>query len=409
MRILVINYEYPPVGGGGGFVTRDILEQVVKCGHSVSIITSSFQSLERHEIVNGVEVFRVPVLYRKKMEVATLPSMLSYFPSSVFNAPFLLNGRKYDIINTHFAIPCGPVGYILSKLYRVPNILSLHGGDIFDPSKSLSPHNTPVLSTTVQTMINRADRVVAQSSDTKANAYRYYKIKREIDIIPLGIKQPVFKRKNRQEFGLDSDEIVFVTVGRLIKRKNLDDVIDALAKIKNRYRFKFLIMGEGPERAHLEGLIKQFRLEGMVRLLGNVSDEVKFQLLHLSDCYLSTALHEGFGLVFLESMECGLPIICYNRGGQNDFLINKKTGFLVELGDKNAFHDRIIELIQNKNMKGEISYYNKNLVKKYYISNCAERYISTFQEVISEFHTYKNNQFEKKLENAKVVWKKTKA
>jgi hypothetical protein len=60
-------------------------------------------------------------------------------------------------------------------------------------------------------------------------------------------------------------------------------------------------------------------------------------------------------------------------------------------------------------MKDEISYYNKNLVKKYYISNCAERYISTFQEVISDFHTYKNNQFEKKLENAKVVWKKMKA
>ncbi len=394
MRILVINYEYPPIGGGGGFVTRDILEQIVKFGHNVSIITSSFQGLKRHEIVNGVEVFRVPVLHRKKMEVASLPSMLSYFPSSVFNAPFLLNGRKYDIINTHFAIPCGPAGYILSKLFRVPNVLSLHGGDIFDPSKSLSPHKTPVISTTVQTMINRADRVVAQSNDTKTNAYRYYKIKRAIDIIPLGIKPTVFEKKTRHDFGLNHNEIVFSSIGRLVKRKNLDDAINILAKIKNRYRFKFLIMGEGPERAHLERLIKQFHLEGMVRLMGNVSDEVKFQLLHLSDCYLSTALHEGFGLVFLESMECSLPIVCYNRGGQNDFLINKKTGFLVDVGDKNAFHDRIIELIQNPDMKDEIRYYNKNLVKKYYISSCAERYISTFQEAISEYPTHKNSQFE---------------
>ncbi len=383
MRILVINYEYPPIGGGGGFVTRDIFEQIVKFGHDVSIITSNFQGLKRHEIVNGVEIFRVPVLYRKKMEVANLPSMLSYFPSSVFHALFVMKGHEYDVINTHFAIPCGPAGYILSKLFRVPNILSLHGGDIFDPSKSLSPHKTPLLSTTVQAMINKADRVVAQSSDTKANANHYYKVNREIDIIPLGIKQPVFKRKNRKEFDLDSDDIVFVTIGRLIKRKNLDDVIEILARLKHRYKTKFLIVGEGPERAHLEELTREYDLKGLVRMMGNVSDEVKFQLLHLSDCYLSTALHEGFGLVFLEAMECGLPVICYNHGGQNDFLVNGKTGFLVKLGDKESFHNRIIDIIQEEDLKNAMSNYNSNLVKEYYISNCAEKYITLFEEAIS--------------------------
>ena len=401
MRILVINYEYPPIGGGGGFVTRDIMEQIVKFGHNVSIITSNFKGLKKYEIVNGVEVFRVPVLHRKKEEVATLPSLLSYFPSCLLHTPFLLNGHKYDVINTHFAIPSGPAGYILSKLYRLPNVLSILGGDIFDPSKSLSPHKVPLLSTTVQNMINSADRVVASSSDTKANAYRFYMVNREIDIIPLGIKPPLFEKNTRHNFGLDPNEIVFSSIGRLIKRKNLNDVIEILARIKKHYKFKFLIMGDGPERNHLERLIKQFRLEGMVRMMGNVSDEVKFQLLNLSDCYLSTSLHEGFGLVFLEAMECGLPIVCYNRGGQNDFLINKKTGFLVALGDKKAFHDRIIELIQNPDMKDEMCYYNKNLVKKYYISNCAERYISIFQEVISESSKQKNIQCQKKNRKTK--------
>ena len=69
MRILVINYEYPPIGGGGGFVTRDILEHIAQCGHSVSIVTSCFNGLKKHERVNGVEVVRVPVLFRNKIEV----------------------------------------------------------------------------------------------------------------------------------------------------------------------------------------------------------------------------------------------------------------------------------------------------------------------------------------------------
>ena len=387
MRILVINYEYPPIGGGGGLVTRDILEHIAKLGHTVTIITSNYKGLKSYDNVNGVNIIRVPVLFRTKEEVANIPSMLCFCPSSILRALFSSNGQIYDIINTHFTIPSGPTGYLLSKIFHLPNVLSIHGGDIFDPSKSLSPHKTPLLSTIVCSMLNKADRVVAQSNDTKTNAYKYYNVKRHIDIIPLGIKKPVFERKTRFDFGLDTDEMVFCTIGRLVKRKNIDDTLVVLSKLKNRFRFKFLIMGEGPEHTRLEGLIKSLDLKRKVRLLGNVSDEVKYQILDLSDCYLSTALHEGFGLVFLEAMECGLPIICYNRGGQNDFLVNKKTGFLIELGDKNSFFEKLIEIMTNLELKRNISSYNKNLVKNYYIKTCAEKYISLFQDVTSEYRT----------------------
>lgn len=384
MRILVINYEYPPIGGGGGFVTRDILEQMVQYGHSVSVVTSQFPGLRNYEKVNGVEVLRVPVLFRKKMEVANIPSMLTYFPSSLFRAITRFHGRKYDIINTHFAIPSGPAGHLLSKLFRAPNVLTIHGGDIFDPSKSLSPHRTPLLSSTVCAMLNKADRVVAQSNDTRANAYKYYGIKRQVDIIPLGIKKPVFSKKTRNDFSLDPNEIVFCTIGRLIKRKNLYDALDILSRIKGPYRFKFLIIGEGPERPHLETIIKRLGLEETARLLGNVSDEVKFQILDVSDFYLSTALHEGFGLVFLEAMECGLPIICYNQGGQKDFLIDGKSGFLVPIGNKTLFGERLVRLMNNSGLRKKMSSYNRNLVKNYYINICAEKYISLFRNVISQ-------------------------
>jgi glycosyltransferase involved in cell wall biosynthesis len=384
MRVLVINYEYPPIGGGGGFVTRDILEQMVEYGHSVSVITSHYQGLERHEVVNGVEIFRVPVLFRNKMEVASSLSMLSYFPASVLHALSSCNGRRYDIMNTHFAVPSGPTGYLLSKLFGLPNVLTIHGGDIFDPSKSLSPHKTPALRNVVRFMINYADRVVAQSNDTRTNAYRYYPVKRHIDIIPLGIKKPVFSKKTRGDFGLNPHEVVFCTIGRLVKRKNLDDALEILSRIKDSFRFTLLIIGDGPERPNLETLVRGFGLDRSVRLLGNVSDEVKFQLLDLSDCYLSTALHEGFGLVFLEAMECGLPVICYNRGGQNDFLLDGKTGFLVQLGDKETFGEKIVKLITNAKLKRNMAFHNRRYVQNYYIGECANQYISLFEKVVSE-------------------------
>jgi glycosyltransferase involved in cell wall biosynthesis len=313
-----------------------------------------------------------------------MPSMLCYLPSSILNGLFKLERKEFDVINTHFAVPSGPAGYVLSRVFNLPNVLSIHGGDIFDPSKSSSPHRIPIFSNIVYSMLKSADRVVAQSNDTKRNAYKYYKIDRSIEVIPLGIKKPVFKNKGRSDFDLKDDEIVFCTIGRLVKRKNIDDICAVLSRLKNDYRFKLLVIGDGPERGHLEKLALQPNLDGHVRFLGNISDEVKFQILDLSDFYLSTALHEGFGLVFLEAMECGLPIVSYNRGGQKDFLVSGKTGFLVEFGNKDDFRSRIDELINNSELRSNISGYNRRLIKKYYISTCAERYISLFAEAISE-------------------------
>jgi glycosyltransferase involved in cell wall biosynthesis len=389
MHVLVINYEYPPIGGGGGFVTRDILEHIVLEGHKVTVITSHFTGLKRHEFVNGVEIVRVPVLLRRKMEVATLPSMLSYFPSSTMQALLSTNGRDYEIVNTHFAIPSGPTGQLVSRVLNLPNVLSIHGGDIFDPSKSLSPHKTPLVTSVVKLMLNRADRVVAQSNDTKKNAYRYYRVRRDIDVIPLGIKKPIFSKATRKDFGFNQDDFVFCTIGRLIKRKNLSEFIDIFAEMKNRLELKLIILGDGPERSSLENLAQHKGVSDSVYFLGNVSDVTKFQLLGISDVYVSTALHEGFGLVFLEAMECGLPVICYDRGGQSDFLINGKTGFLVELGNTKSFVERIFEIYSNKKLRDNISGFNKRLINDYYISNCAEKYLSLFNTVIRE-HRHSN-------------------
>jgi glycosyltransferase involved in cell wall biosynthesis len=348
-------------------------------------VTTHFKGLERHTTVNGVNIIRVPVILRKELEVATLPSMLSYFPASVLSSLRNLRKEQFDIINTHFAIPSGPTGFCVSKVFRLPNVLSIHGGDIFDPSKSLSPHQMPILSHTVRAMLSRADRVVAQSSDTRNNAYRYYGVDRPIDVIPLGINKSVFERKTRSQFNIDSDDFVFCTIGRLIRRKNIDDILTVLSEMNNSHKFKLVIIGDGPQRDHLRELVSRLDLAGKVIMAGNVSDEEKFQLLDVSNCYLSTAFHEGFGLVFLEAMEAGIPVICYDRGGQNDFLVSGKTGFIVELGDKNKFSEKILELVHNPELHTNIGAYNRQLVQNYYISACAEKYITLFDETIAKY------------------------
>lgn len=382
MHILVVNYEYPPIGGGGGVVARDFAEAWVASGHQVSVVTSCYGELKTFEVVNGVAVIRVPVVLRKKVQTASHLSMLSYVPSSILKCISSRSLRNVDIVNTHFAIPSGPAGQSIARYRKVPNILSIHGGDIFDPSKSLSPHKTPVLSHIVTAMLRRADRVVAQSSDTRANALTYYKSQRDIDIIPLGIKKPVFTKLSRDELNLSADDFVLCTVGRLVKRKNLDDLLEITAQLKNYINIKLVVIGDGPEKSHLETKIAKLGIQQQVRFCGSVDDERKFQLLDCADLYVSTATHEGFGLVFLEAMECGLPVVCYDRGGQRDFLIEDKTGHLVELGNKDLFQKQILAMQKNKERTSELSLFCKTYIKDYYIENCAGKYIDLFQTVL---------------------------
>lgn len=384
MRILGINYEYPPIGGGGGFVTRDIYECMAREGHEVTVVTSGYGALSKEEKVNGVKVARVPVLNRDKLEVASMASMLTYLPSCILQSVRKFDRKTFDIINTHFAVPSGPAGHVLSKVFRIPNVLSIHGGDIYDPSKAMSPHNSRLLRKAVSFLLNAADSVIAQSNDTRQNAYHYYEVKQDIGIIPLGIRKPAFIRKNRADFGFAPEDIIFCTIGRLVKRKNLDDALAVFARLNGGEKYKFIIIGDGPEKEHLQFLADSQKLGNSVRFVGNVNDEEKFQLLDIADIYISTAMHEGFGLVFLEAMECGLPIMCYNRGGQNDFLQNDKTGYVVEIGDVESFAAKAGELAADHNRRSVMGNYNKELVKEYYIESCAGKYLSLFQSMIGQ-------------------------
>lgn len=378
----MINYEYPPIGGGGGVLCRDLAEGLVEKGHEVVVITSRYQKTSTSETVNGVTLHRTPVFMRTRQNVASMLSMLSYVPLAIQQGKRLARQERFDLINTYFAIPSGPAGHYLSRHFGIPNILHILGGDIYDPSKMLSPHRMPFLKQTVRKMLHSADRVIAESSDIEEKAHRYYGTKRQIDIVPLAVNPVEADGVNRVALGLDQERFVLVTVGRLIARKNLSELLNVFARMQSQIPSDLLILGDGPQRPALERRVHALGLTDRVRFLGRVGDKEKFQYLRASDLYISTALHEGFGIVFLEAMECGLPVICYDRGGQTDFLSDSRTGYVVSFGDTDTMVERCLLLCQDNERWKAVSDHNAAYVKNFYADKFVERHLDIFREVL---------------------------
>jgi glycosyltransferase involved in cell wall biosynthesis len=364
-------------------VINALLAEELATRHTVTVLTSRAGDLADESMENGVRVVRVPVYLRRRESAASMVSMLSY----VLAAPGLgrrhMAAHPYDVINTHFVLPSGPVGDRLARGNGIPNVLSVHGGDLYDPSKITSPHRHPLLRAWIRRLAHRADEVVGQSTNTLENLRRYYTPEIPGVRIPLGIRRPPEGVASRDEYGLPADEILLVTVGRVVARKAVHQLLEVVAGM-DEFPVRLLIVGDGPLVPSLQEECAKRGVTDRVRFMGKVSELDKFRILRMCDLFVSTSQHEGFGLVFLEAMACGLPVICYNHGGQTDFLVDGETGSLLELNDLQGFGKKCSALAANAAERKRTGSENLRRVEDYFIEHCAVKYEEVFQRVLKD-------------------------
>jgi glycosyltransferase involved in cell wall biosynthesis len=350
--------------------------------HTVTVLTSRALGLPAESEDAGVRVVRAPVFFRRELAVANLISMLSYPPMAALRGFTLRGSGGFDVINTHFVVPSGPVGHFLSCWYGIPNVLSVHGGDLYDPSKRISPHRLKWLRMPIRYLLQRADALVGQSRNTLQHVEEIYGVRRQSHLIPLGIDRlPQAPPATRRDFGLPDDAFVMVTVGRLVARKATTSLVRALASAQ-RPKAHLLIVGDGPDSGEVRAAAAVAGLSDRVHLTGQVTDERKYQALGVADIFVSASQHEGFGLVFLEAMASGLPVICYDHGGQTDFLTDGETGHVVPLNDLERFTQSIAHLHDQTGVRGAMSARNRHLVEGYFIDTCASRHEALFRQVL---------------------------
>lgn len=368
MKILMLNYEYPPLGGGGASVTKSLSEELVHQGHEVDVVTMGYKGLSKEEDINGVQVYRVPSI-RKKLEMCTFHEMLSYCISASRFLPKLLRENDYEINHTHFIIPTGAVSSIYHK--RIPYIVTTHGSDVPGHNPNRFQFQHILLKPFSTTVLNRARYITSPSNYLKGEIVRNYG-ERKIAVIPNGISADTYlpQRKKR----------TILTVSRLFEMKGIQYVIEAMKEIEG---FEYVICGDGPYRPQLEDLVKQLHLEPQVKFRGHLKPEQLIQEYGTAAIFVLPSASESFGLVLIEAMSAECAVITSNTTGCAEVVGD--AALVVPPKDSEAIKNQLLTLINDPKRCRELGTQGRRRVEQQFTwSSVAKKYLSLYEKVLRD-------------------------
>jgi len=267
---------------------------------------------------------------------------------------------QFDLIHAHTALPDGYAATLLKEKYKKPLVLTLRSSDL-----NVAIFKSEKIFEIIQRVVNQSNIVLAPSPYLQKKAQEYLKTKSII--IPNGIDlNDIFKDKSNllEKY---KDKRIILSASRLIKTKGLDLNIKAIAKLKEKYpNLLYLIIGEGLERKNLENLADALKIKENVEFLGLQPHEKTMEYISICDIFSLPSWRETFGLVYLEAMVQGKPIIGCQGQGVDGIVKEKKTGLLVKPKDIESLVQAIDFLLSNPKKGKEIGERAKKLVLENY-------------------------------------------
>jgi len=282
----------------------------------------------------------------------------------------IVNKKKIEHILVGHILPLGTVAWLTARFIKVKYSVFLHGMDF-----AFSCRTTKKKSLT-RKILKRADNIIcvnsyvaglvsdvlgADQAEKIIVVNPGIEISKKVEVTrPTAAQQAGAGSKNNaliKKYNLEN-KIVLFSIGRLVKRKGFDKVIEVLPKVlKEVPNLVYIIAGEGPDRAYLEN--KGNLDQNALIFLGKITDEEKWNWLNLCDIFITISRNikgdfEGFGIVYLEANLVRKPVIAGDSGGVRDAVQNGVNGLLVNSEDIDEIADTIIKLVKDKNLRKKL-------------------------------------------------------
>ncbi|MCD6218985.1 glycosyltransferase [Candidatus Calescamantes bacterium] len=312
MRILLITHLYPSSSYPylGVFVKNQV-EALKKSGIEVLLSTVSFPSRKKSFVF-----LKYLLLFSRTLRLLFLP---------------------FDLVHVHYIYPPGLLGLMMKYLRRVPLVVTSHGGDINDMAE-----RNPVNKFLTLLILKSSDFVIAVSEDIKEKIVNGYNIHpQKVRAINMGINSDIFKPLPIKK---PEKPKTLLFVGRLEKVKGLDIILKSLLALPQGIHLQ--VVGEGKEKEEYENFVKKKGLKDRVKFLGALPQRKLPFLYNQAHLTVIPSREESFGLVGLESMSCGTPVLASFVGGLKEYIKDGVNGFLVPAEDSRSWSEKINKIFK---------------------------------------------------------------
>jgi glycogen synthase len=374
MKLLLINNEFPPIGGGGSTVTKYALRYLVKAGHEVTLITSAYRDLPRREMIEGATVIRIPAL-RARKDYSSMGELVIFGISAlVYTFGFLLR-HKVDFIQAYFAVPAGWVAWVVHWFTGIPYGIYFGGSDVPGSNPSRYKYIYPVITPLLKMIWRRATFRTVCSQELVRLAGIVDPTNTFL-CIPNGVETDRFAPIDRPA----NPKVKILFIGRLIYRKGLQRVVQALPEVKSKAHvpFEIEVVGTGDARSELDAMAEKLGVTDLIHYVGMVPYDQLERSYQYADVFVLTSLSEGMPSVILEAMGCGLPIVASNVGGNNEIVHDGENGFLID-GDE-TLPDRLVKLINDAALRERMGKKSREMALEYDWRNIMGRYNDLYQK-----------------------------
>ena len=380
MRVLALNYEFPPLGGGAANATAHICRELVQLGCTVEVLTSGFSGLPKLEELDGYRVRRVPVVRRKTHQSSPL-EMVTFVASALIPALRLSRSFKPDIVHAYFAMPTGLIALALKTFTGAPYLLSLRGGDVpgFLPETLGTFHR--LTGPFAKPVWGRAGAIVANSQGLQELAQRSSPI--HVELAPNGIDlefyRPLATPRNDGVY-----RILFV--GRLVEQKGLRYLLDALPGLRTQAQqpVELVVVGDGPARPALEEQVSALGLEASVCFAGWAQRAEMPGHYQSADVFALPSFEEGMPNVVLEAMASGLPIVTTDIYGNRELVVHEENGLLFPPASVQALEAALLRLLREPEARRGMGNRSRTRAQDYGWGRTAQTYWELSQRVIAK-------------------------
>lgn len=396
MDVLILSHMYPSTYNDVyGIFVHEQVKALIKLGVEVKVISpvpwapfpvnimsekwKKYSMVPKYENRENVSVWypryiTIPKALFLESSGERMYKGLQYLVKNIYS------DFKFDLIHAHVALPDGYAAMKLAKDFNVPHVITIHGQDLQQTLykneqckeillKAIHSANKIVL------VSNKLNNIIKKYCDDKNN---------KINVIANGVDADYILNNRMKKTNNERNKII-LSVSNLIKTKGIDLNIQAFSKLTEKYQnLRYFIIGDGTERKNLEILSKDLVISEKVEFLGIVSHNDVMKYMADADIFSLPSWNEAFGVVYIEAMAHGKPVIGCKGEGIEDFVDDGETGLLVNPKDVDSLAQAMDFLLSNPDKANAIGERARELVLENYTwEKNAEKTLKAYQEVLN--------------------------